>query len=123
MHRILIVDDELLVADTIAIIFRKQGFEVRVAYSASEGLICAREFQPDLLVCDYSMPDRDGLELMRDIARELPTCRIIVLTAQHSHRAAVSEQSRLMRHTASFLIKPCPPHILLREVGAVLATA
>jgi DNA-binding response OmpR family regulator len=123
VKRILVVDDEILVADTLAIIFRAHGFEVRVAYSAAAGLVCAREFLPQLLICDISMPARNGLELMRDVCAELPDCRMIVLTAQPAHDAAVSEQSRRMSHTARFLTKPCHPRELLREAGAVLASA
>jgi CheY-like chemotaxis protein len=123
MQRILIVDDELLVADTIAIIFRAHGFEVRTAYSAAEALRLAHAFQPELLVCEINMPDRTGLELMQDIGNELPNCKMIVLTAHHFNRAIVSEQARRMPQTPTFLIKPCHPLELLREAGAILTGA
>ena len=123
MHRILIVDDELLIADTLGTIFRKNGFDVRTAYSAAQALLCARQFQPDLLVSDIGMPGRTGLELSDDINRELPNCRILFLTAQHTNRAIVVEQSRRMPRSAGFLTKPCHPSDLLREAGAILGEA
>ena len=89
----LIVDDDRLVADTLALIFGKNGFDARAAYSADDALACAREFLPDLLLCDVTMPGRDGLGLVIDITHELPACRIIVLTGFYSNLVNVREQS------------------------------
>ena len=81
MQRVLVVDDDRLVADTLTLIFERNGFTARAVYSADEALECAREFGPDLLLCDVTMPGRDGLSLVADMTRELPACRILVLTA------------------------------------------
>src|ERR1017187_3440255 len=70
MHRVLIVDDESLIADTLGLIFRKNGFEAKVVYTADDALQCARSFAPELLLCDINMPVRSGLELMGDFSRE-----------------------------------------------------
>jgi DNA-binding response OmpR family regulator len=61
MQRILVVDDEHLVADTLGLIFRKHGFEAEVVYTAQDALASARTFSPDLLLCDINMPCRNGL--------------------------------------------------------------
>ena len=123
MHRILVVDDECLVADTIGLIFRKHGFDARVAYSAKDALSCARSFSPDLLLCDIAMPQRSGLELMADFSRELPGCRVLVLTGQYSNLGRIREQSSRLRRLTRVLTKPCNPSDLLREAGQVLAAA
>ena len=123
MHRILVVDDERLVADTLGLIFRKHGFEARVSYSAKDALHCARSFSPELLLCDISMPDRSGLELMADFNRELPECRVLVLTGYYSNLGRVREQSGKLRRPTRILTKPCNPTDLLREAGRMLATA
>jgi len=123
MHRILVVDDEHLVADTLGLIFRKHGFEAKVAYSADAALDCARSFSPDLLLCDISMPDRNGLELMADFNRELPNCRVLVLTGYYSNLVRVREQADKLRRAARVLTKPCNPVELLREAGRMLAIA
>ena len=70
MQRVLVVDDDRLVADTLSLIFEKSGFEAKAAYSADEALECARGFTPHLLLCDVTMPARDGLSLVLDITRE-----------------------------------------------------
>jgi CheY-like chemotaxis protein len=121
MHRILVVDDETLVADTLGLIFRRHGYEAKVAYSADDALECARVFDPHLLLCDINMPKRSGLELMDDFSRELPECRVLVLTGYSSNMARVGEQAGKLRRLTRVLTKPCHPEVLLREAGQMLA--
>jgi CheY-like chemotaxis protein len=123
MKRVLVVDDDRLVADTLTLIFEKSGFVAKAAYSADQGLECSREFAPNLLLCDVSMPGRDGLSLVNDITQELPACRILVLTGFYSNLQSVREQSRKMLRPVGILTKPCQPSELLREAAALLATA
>ena len=61
--RVLIVDDERTVADSLSLIFQKCGFEAQVAYTSDEGLARARFFQPQLLLTDLSMPGMGGLAM------------------------------------------------------------
>jgi DNA-binding response OmpR family regulator len=122
MQRVLIVDDDQLVADTLTLIFEKNGFKAKAAYSADEALKCAREFVPHLLLCDVTMPTRDGLSLVEDMTRELPACRILVLTGFYSNLKSVREQARKLSRPLGVLTKPCQPVELLREVAALLAT-
>jgi DNA-binding response OmpR family regulator len=123
MQRILVVDDERLVADTLTLIFAKHGFEALAAYSAEDGIIAARVFLPELLLCDISMPGRDGTELMQQISTELPDCRILVLTGNYSNLKRVREQAMHLVRPAYIMTKPCQPAELLREAGALLASA
>lgn len=123
MRRVLVVDDEPLVADTLTAIFRKSGFEVQTAYSANDALVIAREFTPELLLCDIEMPVRDGLELMNDISREIPACHIVVLTGLYNALKRVREQARNLKQPVTILTKPCQPVELLREVRNLLRTA
>jgi CheY-like chemotaxis protein len=123
MQRVLIVDDDRLVADTLALIFGKSGFEAKAVYSADAALICARAFSPHLLLCDVTMPGRDGLDLVDDMSRELPNCRVLVLTGFYSNLKSVREQALKLRRPVGILTKPCQPSELLREAAALLATA
>ena len=123
MQRILVVDDDRLVADTLGIIFRKHGFDVRTVYSAGEALTSAREFNPDLMLCDIDMPGRDGVELMGDIGLELPGCRILVLTGFYAALNRVRDRARNLARPIGILTKPCQPAELLHEAGALLRTA
>ena len=123
MQRILVVDDEQLVADTLTLIFNKHGFEAKAAYSAEAALSCAREFRPELLLCDISMPGKDGMELMQQISVEQPDCRILVLTGNYSNLKRIHEHSMHLLRRSNILTKPCQPAELLREAGALLASA
>jgi DNA-binding response OmpR family regulator len=123
MQRILVVDDERLVADTLTLIFNKHGFEAKATYSADMALACAREFFPELLLCDISMPGRDGMELMQQISIEQPGCRILVLTGNYSNLRRIREHAMYLVRPANILTKPCQPSELLREAGELLASA
>lgn len=123
VQRVLVVDDDRLVADTLTLIFEKNGFTARAAYSADEALRCSREFVPNLLLCDVTMPARDGLSLVEDVNRELPSCRILVLTGFYSNLKSVREQASKLSRPLGVLTKPCQPSELLREAAALLATA
>ena len=123
MQRVLVVDDDQLVADTLALIFEKNGFETKTAYSADEALQCAREFDPHLLLCDVTMPGRDGLALALDVTDEFPNCRIIVLTGFYSNLTSVREQANRMSRPMGILTKPCQPAELLRHANDILASA
>jgi CheY-like chemotaxis protein len=120
MRRVLVVDDEPLVADTLTAIFRKSGFQVETAYSAHQALMLAHEFGPELLICDIDMPLRDGLELMSDFGRELPGCPILVLTGLYNSLRRVQERATTLSQPVSILTKPCQPLELLREVSSIL---
>jgi len=123
MHRVLVVDDDRLVADTLTLIFERNGFSAKATYSADEALESSREFEPNLLLCDVTMPGRDGLSLVEDVTRELPACRILMLTGFYSNLKDVREQARKLSRPLGILTKPCQPSELLREAAALLATA
>lgn len=123
MQRVLVVDDERLVADTLTLVFSKSGFEARASYSADDALEQARKFKPDLLVCDITMPGKDGHDLVEAISKELPSCRIMVLTGFYSNLPNVREQASRLSRPMGILTKPCKPDDLLREAAAMLASA
>lgn len=118
--KILIMDDEKIVADTLAIIFSKNGFECRVSYTATEALIHVDTFCPDLLVCDVTMPDMNGLDAASTILKRCPYCRVIVLTGQYSNLAPARAWAKQYPGSAKVLTKPLMPDVLLREVLTML---
>lgn len=123
MQRILIVDDEHVVADTLSLIFEKHGFQTRAVYSTDEALDCARSFAPDLLLCDINMPEKDGLELISSMEREQPACRVLVLTGAYSSLKRIRQCLSSNRRQFSVLTKPCAPSEVLRTAGEVLLSA
>ena len=123
MPRVLVVDDECVTADTLGLIFSKKGFETRVAYSVNDALRHVTDSCPDLVLCDITMPDRDGLELMVEIGRQKLDCSVLVLTGYPTNLRPVHEQIRKMSQPADVLTKPCHPEDLLRAALRILAPA
>jgi len=121
-QRILVVDDDRLVADTLMMIYRANGFDAEARYSAADGLARARTYQPGLILCDVTMPMESGLSLAEKMNDEMPACEMLMLTAYSSNAAKVHLQSMQMKRSLRVLAKPCPPDELLRETRALLAT-
>ena len=121
--RVLIVDDERAVADSLGLIFQKCGFDCRVAYKPDEALTYARSFEPQLLLADLSMPGMGGLVMASLIAHELPDCRILMLTgdSQALEDAWSSGKTAFGHH--SIVTKPIHPDALLREAHHLLNSA
>jgi DNA-binding response OmpR family regulator len=122
MH-ILIVDDEPLVAQTLTLVFRRNGFEATTAYDADQAMAAIRSLRPDLVLCDIDMPGRDGIALMRDLSVELPDCPILVLTGFYSSLARIRDYTDTLKQPVSIVIKPCQPTDLLRHADALLKSA
>jgi CheY-like chemotaxis protein len=121
--RILIVDDDPLVAETLMLIFKRHGFDATAANNADEALREVRTTPPDLVLCDIDMPGRDGISLMMDVTHELPDCPILVLTGFYSSLNRVQEYTSTLRQQVSVVTKPCQPLDLLRHAGELLRTS
>jgi len=118
--RVLVVDDDRLVADTLRMVFVVNGFESEACYSAADALHKARSFDPELLLCDVTMPGQNGLQLAAAISREMPKCQMIMLTAYLSNAASVELEALRMKRPLKLLSKPCRPELLLKEASELL---
>ena len=85
--RVLIVDDQKLIADTLAEILRNAGFEAIPAYDGWDALEVASRFRPDWLISDVLMPRMNGVELAITIRTNHPAARILLFSGQ----AGISE--------------------------------
>ncbi len=80
-QRILIVDDEKAIADSLAHTLKREGFEARVASDGEAALVLADEFKPSLVILDLMLPGIGGLDVCR-VLRRKSTVPIIMLTAK-----------------------------------------
>ena len=118
--RVLVIDDDRLVADTLCLIYKVNGFDSEARYSAAAGLERAMTFEPELVLCDVTMPEESGLQLADRMQEVLPSTRMLMLTAYASNAARVRAQSRRMSRPLKLLSKPCRPDELLRVSRALL---
>jgi two-component system, OmpR family, response regulator len=106
--RVLIVDDNRDAANSLAVLARLWGCEVRAVYDGEAGLETARAFQPDCLLLDIALPRMDGYTLARRIRQqpELRRAKLVALSAYSSeeHRQRVQEAG--FDHA---LVKPADP--------------
>ncbi|MGI4828182.1 MAG: response regulator [Janthinobacterium lividum] len=121
--RVLVVDDDRLVADTLCMIYQVNGFESEARYSAAEGFERAKSFAPDMVLCDVTMPEESGIQLAHRMMDALPGTRMLLLTAYASNAATVHAHSQRMNRPLKLLSKPCRPDDLLRETRALLQSA
>jgi PAS domain S-box-containing protein len=115
-RRILVVDDNRDAADSLAVLLRLHGQDVRVAYDGPSALAVAAEFRPALALVDIGMPDMDGCEVARLLRVQpgLKEMRLVALTGWGQ------EEDRRSSAAAGFdqhLVKPVEPDAL----GALLA--
>ena len=82
--RILIIDDEASILDTLEILFRGEGYEVVRASSGARGKEALREEKPDLVLTDIRMPGVTGLEVLAEAREVDPELPVILMTAQAS---------------------------------------
>jgi two-component system response regulator MprA len=118
-RRILVVDDDPMVATTIQRVLRPEGYEVDVALGGTAALEQARAHRPDLVVLDLMMPGIDGLEVCRPLRADgsLP---ILMLTA----RSGTADRVRGLDTGADdYLVKPFAYTELLARVRALLRRA
>ncbi|HET7275346.1 MAG TPA: response regulator [Longimicrobiaceae bacterium] len=101
-RRVLVIEDEPGARDALGSLLGEDGYEVRTAGSGAAGLRFILEFRPDTVVCDFYLPDIDGLEVLRQ-ARALaaPGVIFIVLTAG----CGGAEAEKAVREEADFFLK------------------
>lgn len=78
--KVLIVDDEHAIANSLAFILDLQGFMTRTAYSGEEGIELASIFRPDILVSDVFMGGMTGLEAALEVKTRIPSCEILLMS-------------------------------------------
>ena len=80
--RVLFVDDERVIADTLAIIFSSQGYVTRAVYSAEQALELISYWLPDLAIIDVLLPGMNGIDLAIQLKAEYPDCRLSLFSGQ-----------------------------------------
>ncbi len=113
---LLVVDDEPMIADTLAVILQKAGFAATAAYDAAAALEIAEVTPPDLLLSDVMMPGMNGIELAIEIEKTVPDCKILLISGQASTTDLLAKAGHAAEQF-KILAKPIHPRDLLAELA------
>ena len=116
VNKVLVVEDEQLLAQNLQDYLSAQGLDVRIAHDGATGIGLAETFAPDVLVFDYRLPDMEGFEVL-DAVRQNRTCNFVLITGHPT--AEVCERARQLG-VSHILFKPFPLAELARAVCDLL---
>ena len=103
MAGILIIDDDIFICKTIQKQLKNKGFHTEIAFSGNAGLRLLKKNSFDLVLCDFRLPDKDGMEILREIKRMDSGIPVVIITAYADVRMAV----KLMKQGAyDYMTKP-----------------
>jgi DNA-binding response OmpR family regulator len=112
---VLVVDDEPLIAETLATILNGYGLAAITAFDGGEALELARLIPPQMLLSDVALPGMDGLTLAKEITARIPDCEVILFSGQYSTSDLVTMHHVEGRDFVT-LIKPVHPMDMLARV-------
>jgi DNA-binding response OmpR family regulator len=104
--KVLVADDERVIADTLAMILNQSGFEARAVYTGEKAVELASVFKPDMMICDVIMADLNGIDTAIRIREMLPRTKILLF----------SEKARAQGYEFEILAKPVHPQDLLSKL-------
>ena len=122
MARILIIEDETSIRETLCDLLELEGYEAIAAVDGKDGVVKAIEHSPDLIICDIMMPEMDGFEVVRTIrkAQAGSLIPIIFLSARTSHQ---DFREGMNIGADDYLFKPFENDDLIRTIQTRLAKA
>ncbi len=117
MHRVLIIDDDKDICLLLSKFLGKKGFQTDYSHNGKDGLEQIRKSKYDLILCDYKLPDMDGLNLLKKIKILSPTSAVIIITGYSDVRTAV----QTLKHGAvDYVTKPLYPDEILVTIQSAL---
>jgi DNA-binding NtrC family response regulator len=119
-RKILVVDDEESIADTLALIFTSNGYDSRTAYSAEQALEMLEEWRPDLAIIDVVLPGMNGIEFAIFLKASYPDCHFLLFSGQPG-TGGLLEEAKRKGHLFEILAKPLHPTFMLATVANMLS--
>jgi DNA-binding NtrC family response regulator len=115
---VIIIDDEAAIRESLETLLEFEGYAVESAATGEEGLAKLAEHSFDLVLLDFALPDRNGLEVLADIRARDPQLAVIMITAYGTVDNAVRA---MQRGATNFIQKPWDNEKLLADVRAAVA--
>jgi DNA-binding NtrC family response regulator len=104
--RILVVDDEQLIADTFALVLQKSGYHAVAAHSAEQAIGMAEMVRPQILISDVMMQGMNGVDLAVHITRRWPECSVLLCTGHPGLASDLVDRAAALGHRFTLLPKP-----------------
>lgn len=120
-RRILVVDDEEAIADTLSLIFRSNGYDAHPAYSAEEALELLETWKPDLAIIDVVLPGMNGIEFAIFLKASYPDIHFLLFSGQPG-TGGLLEEAKKKGHLFEILAKPLHPTFMLATVANMLSS-
>jgi CheY-like chemotaxis protein len=121
-RRILIVDDESAIADTLQMIFQMQRYDARVAYSAERAAELISQWAPELAILDVILPEMNGIDLAIVIKENYPKCHVLLFSG-HTNTSMLLEEAGRKGHNFEVLAKPVMPDLMLERASELLGSS
>ena len=115
--RVLIIDDEAAIRESLQFLMEDDGYEVETAQDGEEGLAKLDSVTVDLVLLDFQLPDRNGLEILREIRERDPELAVIMITAYGTPENAVAA---IKGGAVNFIAKPWTNEKLQADVRAAI---
>jgi CheY-like chemotaxis protein len=119
---VFVVDDEPVIASTLAAILQMHGFSAKFFTSPLEALAAARTKSPDLLISDVEMPGVSGINLAIRMKAQYPTCKILLFSGRPS-TLDLLDSARTQGHDFDLLLKPVFPPEFISEIRKRVGSA
>jgi CheY-like chemotaxis protein len=113
--RVLVVDDETLIADSVAMILNRNGYAAEARYSGTEALESVQGQCPDIIVSDVVMPDFNGIQLAKAVRSLCPAARIVLFSGNVDTSSLLDDAS-MEGYFFEILAKPLHPLSLLKAL-------
>jgi len=117
--RVFILDDEVVIASTLAMILRSQGIDTTSFSEPLKALEAARSHAPNLIISDISMPTISGIDLAIQVEKEFPGCKVLLFSG-HSCSKEMLAAAGVHGHEYRLLAKPVYPGELLKRIRNLL---
>lgn len=114
-QRIIVIDDEVLIAETVAEILNDQGFEATPVSDGAAAIELAKDLRPDIVLSDVIMPGLNGIEAGIRIREIVPHCRLILFSGQAA-TVDLLAKARQQGHRFDILAKPIKPEQLIAVI-------
>ena len=112
---VLVVDDEIVIADTLTTILSQHGIAAMTAYNGPDALEIARVIPPDLLLADVVMPGMSGIDVAIAIKKDIPDCTILLFSGQAATAGLLAKAGKAWCDF-EVLLKPIHPQKLVQLI-------